>query len=83
VVKHLTAIARAVALRILIVAAAIWKATPSLLEAAGAIGLAVFAAGQLHRGGWLVVGLALVAKAREVEIRRRPPAPTRTHQVVA
>lgn len=82
-VKHLTAAVRATALRILIVIAAIWKAAPTVLEVAGVAGLAVFAAGQIHGGGYLVIGLALIAKAREVEIRRRPPAPGRTRQVVA
>lgn len=82
-VKHLTAAVRATALRILIVVAAIWKAAPTVLEAAGVVGLAVFAAGQLHGGGYLVIGLALIGKAREVEIRRRAPAPGRTRQVVA
>ncbi len=61
-----------VSLVVLTPAAAFWRARASLIEIVGVAALAVFAAGLVDRGAWLVAGLGLVAKAVEIDRKARP-----------
>lgn len=55
---------------VLVPAAAVWRVRVALLEAVGVGCVAVFAGSMVTAGAWLVVGVALVGKA--IEIERRP-----------
>lgn len=64
----------AVAMAAVSVAAVVWRSMPLLLEAAGAVCLAVFVAAHLDHGAWLVAAAALILKAAELDTTpgRRP-----------
>lgn len=68
--------AMAVAFAVVSAAALAWRARATLLEAAGAVALAVFAAGHVDRGAWLVAAVACITKAAEVDARARRSAST-------
>ncbi len=67
-----SALVAVVAVLVLTPAAAMWRARASLIEIVGVAALAVFAAGLVDRGAWLVAGLGLVAKAVEIDRKARP-----------
>lgn len=70
--RPVVAVVFAIASVVVAPAALAWRFRAELLEAAGAACLAVFVAAHLHRGGWLVAAVALVAKGAEMDRRARP-----------
>lgn len=65
--RPVVSVVMAVAMAAVSVAAVVWRSLPILLEAAGAVCLAVFAAAHLDHGAWLVAAVALVLKAAELD----------------
>lgn len=76
-VKHLVASLRARARLVVVVVAEaavgavalVWRARATILDAAGALLVAVFVAAWVRRGGLLVVGVWLMVQAFNVERR--------------